>query len=82
MSGPLHSSDVTSATNQAISQAQAIYGNLVRSNDYQMSQLASNFQYAHKQLLNEYNDRVNVTTQGLLSNIATLDATGELSTRL
>ena len=47
-----------------------------------MSQLASNFQYAHKQLLNEYNDRVNVTTQGLLSNIATLDATGELSTRL
>lgn len=82
MSGPLRSSDVASATSNAISNSQATYNNLVRSNDYEMAQLANNYQVATKSLLNAYNDRVSGTTQKLLSNISALDATGEFGTKL
>lgn len=82
MSGPLRSSDVASATSNAIANSQATYNNLVRSNDYEMAQLANNYQVATKSLLNAYNDRVSTTTQKLLSNISALDATGEFGTKL
>lgn len=82
MSGPLRSSDVASATNNAIANAQATYNNLVRSNDYEMAQLSNNYHVATKQLLNAYNDRVSTNTQKLLSNISALDATGEFGTKL
>lgn len=82
MSWPLRSSDVASGTSNAIANAQATYNNLVRSNDYEMAQLANNYQVATKSLLNQYNDRVSTTTQKLLSNISALDATGEFGTKL
>lgn len=82
MSGPLRSSDVASATSNAIANSQSVYNNLVRSNDYEMAQLSNNYQIATKQLLNQYNDRVSSNTQKLLSNISALDATGEFGTKL
>lgn len=82
MSGPLRSSDVASATSNAIANAQATYNNLVRSNTYEMAQLSNNYHMATKSLLNQYNDRVNSSTQKLLSDISALDATGEFGTKL
>ena len=76
----LRSANAISAVNSVLDKNQATYNELLQHKDRDIQRLAEDLKYNQTVLNNEYNDKISNEMQTMLKNIASLDATGAMST--